>query len=142
MALCNYTYQIRNFPLRYLVDSQTLIFLSKARSEILNRNPITWTSTDTRLSIREFYENDPNHQIAINELVGGEQAYRDLLDHIGTVEELRREEGMQEAISELKTLMRKQRIEQNSSDLMKLSGSIGGELRKLFMEGKENLLWI
>ena len=42
------------------------------------------------------------------------------------MEGLRREEGMQEAISELKTLMRGQRIDQNSSDLMKLSGNLGG----------------
>ena len=42
------------------------------------------------------------------------------------VEELRHEEGMQESISELKTLMRGQRIEQNSSGLMKLSGNLGG----------------
>ena len=56
---------------------------------------------------------------------GGEQAFRDFLDHIGMVEELRHEEGMQESISELKTLMRGQRIEQNSSDLMKLSGNLG-----------------
>ena len=89
------------FPSHYLVDSQTLVFLSKARNEILNGNPITWTNTDTRLSIREFYENGLNHQIAINEL-GGEQAFRDFLDHIGMVEELRHEEGMQESISELK----------------------------------------
>ena len=91
------------------MDSQTLIFLSKVRNEIPQWNPVTWTSTDTRLPIRDFYENDLNQQIAINELGGG-QAYRDFLDHIGKVEELRHEEGMQESISELKTLMRGQRI--------------------------------
>ena len=69
----------------------------------------------------------------------GEQAYRDFLDHIGKVGELRHEEGTQESISELKTLMRGRRIEQNSSDLMELSGNLSGELRKLFfMIGKGN----
>ena len=69
---CDGTLQLHlantKFPLRYLVGSQTLIFLSKARNEILKRNPITWTNTDTRLSVRDFYENDLNQQIAINEL--------------------------------------------------------------------------
>ena len=111
---CDGTLQLHlaktKFPLRYLVDSQTLILLSKARNEILTRNPITRTNTDTRLPIRDFYENDLNQQIAINEL-GGEQAFRDFLDHIGMVEELRHEEGMRESISELKTLMHGQRID-------------------------------
>ena len=88
------------FPLHYLVDSQTSIFLSKARNEFLQRNPITWTNTDTRLSVREFYESDLNQQIASNELGG--QAYREFLDHLGRVEELKHEEGMKEAISEIK----------------------------------------
>ena len=72
---CDGTLQLHlantKFPLHYLVDSQTLIFLSKAGNEILKRNPITWTNTDTRLSVRDFYENDLNQQIAINELGGG-----------------------------------------------------------------------
>ena len=80
-------------PLRYLVCSQTLISLSNARNEILQRNPTTWASTDTRVPIRDFYENDLNQQIAISELGRG-KAYRDFLDHIGKAEELGREEGM------------------------------------------------
>ena len=56
------------FPLHYLVDSQKLIFVSKVRNGFLQRNLITWTNTDTRLSVREFYENDLNQQIANNEL--------------------------------------------------------------------------
>merc|ERR1712112_36235 len=137
---CDGTLQLHlanaKFPLRYLVGSQTLICLSKARNEILTRNPITWTNTDTRLSIRDFYENDLNQQIAINELGGG-QAFRDFLDHIGMVGELRHEEGMQESISELKTLMRGQRIEQNSSNLMKLSGNLGERITKTLLYGKK-----
>ena len=72
---CDGTLQLHvgstKFPLHYLVDSQTLIFLSKVRNEFLQRNPITWANTDTRLSVREFYENDLNQQIANNELGGG-----------------------------------------------------------------------
>ena len=67
----------------------------------------------------------------------GGQAFRDFLGHIGTVEELRHEKGMQESISELKTLMRGQRIEQNSSDLMKLSGNLGGRITKTLLYGKK-----
>ena len=52
------------------------------------------------------------------------------------VGELRHEEGMQESISELKTLMRAQRIEQNSSDLMKLPGNLGGGITKTVLYGK------
>ena len=68
---------------------------------------------------------------------GGEQAFRDFLDHIGMVEELRHEEGMRESISELKTLMRGQRIGQNSTDLMKLSGNLGGRITKILLYGKK-----
>ena len=68
---------------------------------------------------------------------GGEQAFRDFLDHIGMVEELRHEEGMQESISELKTLMHGQRIDQNSSNLMKLSGNLGERITKTLLYGKK-----
>merc|ERR1712112_463862 len=69
--------------------------------------------------------------MGINEL-GGEQAFRGFLDHIGVVEE-----GMQESISELKTLMRGQRIDQNSSDLTKLSGNLGERITKTLLYGKK-----
>ena len=59
------------------------------------------------------------------------------MDHIGKVEELRREEGMREAISELKTLMRKQRIGKNSSDLTKLPGSIDGGITQTLHGGRK-----
>ena len=65
------------------------------------------------------------------------QAFRDFLDHIGMVEELRHEEGMQESISELKTLMHGQRIEQNSSNIMKLSGNLGERITKTLLYGKK-----
>ena len=75
-----------------MVGSQALIFLPKARSGILQRNPITLANTDTGLHAREFYENGLNQQIAISEM-GAEQAYRDFLDHLGRVAELKHEEG-------------------------------------------------
>ena len=46
------------------------------------------------------------------------------------MEELRREEGMRESISELGTLTHGHRIGQNSSDLMKISGNLGGGITK------------
>ena len=42
------------FPIRYLVDSQALIFLSKVRNGYLQRNPTTWANTDTRLPVLDF----------------------------------------------------------------------------------------
>ena len=43
-------------PIRYLVDTQTLILLSELRNVILNRNQTTWANTDTRLTPKDFYE--------------------------------------------------------------------------------------
>ena len=42
-------------PIRYLVGSKTLIFLSKMRNGIPNRGKTTWPNTDTRLNSNEFY---------------------------------------------------------------------------------------
>ena len=58
-------------PIRYLVDSQALIFLSALGNGILNRNQTTWANTDTRLTPRSFYEPPINQKIAIRELGGG-----------------------------------------------------------------------
>ena len=69
----------------------------------------------------------------------GGQAYRDYLDHIGKVEELRHEEGTQEAISELKTLTRGQRIGGNSSDLLKLPGNLSEGITKSFFMGRKGI---
>ena len=44
---------------------------------------------------------------------------------------------MQEAISELKTLIHGHRIGQNSSDLMKLSGNLGERITKTLLYGKK-----
>ena len=44
---------------------------------------------------------------------------------------------MQEAISELKTLMRKHRIGKNSSGLMKLSGNLSERITKTLLYGRK-----
>ena len=44
------------FPMRYMVDSQNVNFLSKMRNAILNRNQTTWGNSDARLTPRAFYE--------------------------------------------------------------------------------------
>ena len=59
------------YPIHYLVDSQSLIFLSEMRNGILNRNPTTWDNADARLAPKAFYEPTLNRQIDIRELGGG-----------------------------------------------------------------------
>ena len=61
---------IAKSPLRYLVDSQTLIFASEMRNVILDRNKTTWSNKDATLSPKEFYEPDINRRIAIREIGG------------------------------------------------------------------------
>ena len=56
------------FLIRYMVDSQTLIVLSKMGNVILNRNQTPRTNTDTRLTPKVFFEPTTNHQIAIHEM--------------------------------------------------------------------------
>ena len=58
-------------PIHYLVDSQTLILLTRMRSEFLNRNQTTRANTDTRIKPQAFYEPDLQQRIAIRELGGG-----------------------------------------------------------------------
>ena len=91
-------------PLHYLVDSKTL-FLSKTRTEIPNRNKKAWPITDARLTPGGFYEPDINHRIAIRDL-GGVEAFNDFVEHLSRVEASKQEEVTQEAIAELKSLMR------------------------------------
>ena len=57
-------------PLHYLVDSQTLIFLSGMGNGISNRNKTTWPTAEARVTPREFYAPGLNQQIAIYELGG------------------------------------------------------------------------
>ena len=55
-------------PMRYLVDSHTLICLSEMRNVTSNRNKTTWSNADTGLTPNGFYERGVNQQIAIREL--------------------------------------------------------------------------
>ena len=67
----------------------------------------------------------------------GGQAYREFLDHLGRVEELKHEEGAKEAISEIKTLTRRQRIDRNSPDLAKLPGGLAERKQNSSLYGKQ-----
>ena len=68
------------FSIHYLVDSETLISLSKMRNELLNRNQTTWANADAMICPQTFYEPTINQQIAIRELGG---AFNDFMDHLG-----------------------------------------------------------
>ena len=58
-------------PIHYLVDSQTLVFLTEMRSEYLRGNQTTWGNTDTRILPVTFYEPDLQRRIAIREMGRG-----------------------------------------------------------------------
>ena len=66
------------FPINYLVDSQTIILLSKMRNVIPSRNQTTWGNTATRLTPKAFYEPTISQQIAVRDLGGG--AFIDFMD--------------------------------------------------------------
>ena len=113
------------------------------RSEIPNRNKSTGPHTDTRLNSAEFYEPCLNRQIAIRELVGGE-AFNDFMEHISQVRELKHDEGMQAAVTELESLMRGHRIGNNSAGNLKFRVLCRAELWKCFFtekEGNPPLVW-
>ena len=46
-------------PIHYLVDSQTLISLTKMRNEILNKNQTTLANTDTMIKPQTFLRTGP-----------------------------------------------------------------------------------
>ena len=50
--------------------------------------------------------------------------------------ESKREEGAQEEVTELKSLMRGQHIEQNSPDSLRISGSLNDRIAKTLIYGK------
>ena len=83
------------------------------RNVILNRNRTPWANTDTTASPEAFYEPRRNQQISIHEL-GGVEAFNDCTEHIGNLEELKREDGMGDVIAELKSLIRGHRVGYNS----------------------------
>ena len=115
-------------PLRYLVDSQTLVSMSKMRNVIPNRNITTWFNTDARLTPKTVYEPGINRKIAIREL--GVVAFNDFIGHLCQVGQLKREEGPQEAITELQCLMRGRNFGRNSSGNLRISGSSGDRILK------------
>ena len=68
-------------PVRYLTDSQTLVFLSKIRNAIFKRNKATWSDTYARLDPNEFFKENHNRQIATRELgLGG--SLKDFLEYL------------------------------------------------------------
>ena len=92
------------FAIHYLVDSQTLVFLTKMRNAYLSGNQTTWANTDTRLRPLMFYEPDLHRRIAIH-VMGGGGEFNDFINHLGNMEELKHEKGMEESIAELKSLI-------------------------------------
>ena len=117
------------FPIRYLVDSQKLICLSKIRNVISNRNQATWTNTDTRTSPRAFYEPTHNQKIDVHEM-GGVGAFNDFAGRLGNMGDLKRDEGAGDAVAESKSLIRGKRVESNSADNEKIAGSSDGRIAK------------
>ena len=123
-------------PIHYLVDSQTIISLTKMRNEILNKNQTTWANADTRIKPRTFYAPGINRKISIREMGGGE-AFNDFTDHLGDMEDLKHEQGTKEAIVEMRSLIHGQRMGINSPDKPKISGSLAGRITKTLIYGGE-----
>ena len=65
------------------------------------------------------------------------EAFKDFVERLSPVGELKREEGPKEAITELKSLMRGQLIGDNSSGNLKMSGSLSGRITKTPIHGEE-----
>ena len=92
------------FPIRYLVDSQTLVFLTKMRNEYLRGDQTTWANTDTGIRPLTFYEPDLHRRIAIRELGWGDE-FNDFVNRLGNTNDLKHAKGMKESIVELKSLI-------------------------------------
>ena len=58
------------FPMCYLADSQTVVFLTKIRKGILQNKQTPWANTETRLGPNVFLKEELNRQIAPGELGG------------------------------------------------------------------------
>ena len=89
---------IARSPIRYLVEAQTLIFLSKMMNGISNRNKTTRPNAGTGLNPGEFYEQGVSQKIAIREM-GGAESYNDFAGRLSNAEESTREEGAAGAIT-------------------------------------------
>ena len=125
------------FPIHCVVVAQTLIFLSGMGNGILNRNQTTWENTDTRLIPQAFYEPTHNQKIPIREMWwwwrGG--SLNDSMDRLCNMGELKHEEGMEDAILELKSLIRGQRMGSNPADRPEITGSLAGRIAKTLIYG-------
>ena len=65
-------------------------------------------------------------------------AFNDFMGNLGKVEELKRDEGARDAISELKSLIRSRLIENNSGGVtQKISGSLSGRILEMLIYGEE-----
>ena len=59
------------------------------------------------------------------------------MEHLGQVGGLKREEGMQYAITELKSLLRGEKVDINSACSSKIPVSLPGRIANAFLYGKE-----
>ena len=91
---------------------------------------------DTRLNAVEFYEPRINQGIIIHDL-GGVEAFNGFAERLRQVGELKHEQGTKEAITELKSLMRWHRVENNSARNSEISGSLSGRIAETSIYGKE-----
>ena len=105
------------------------------RSGIPNRNLATWADADTRLTPDGFYEPGINLPIAIREL-GGVESFNGFVGRLSQVGELKKEEGTTEEITESEYLMRGKRIGRNSSDNLRISGSLNDRISQTLIYGK------
>ena len=122
------------FRLRYSVDPQTLISMSKMRNGIPNRNITPRPNADARLSPKEFYDTGINQIIAIREM--GVESFNDSIGDLGQVRDSEHEEGSQEGITELGSLMRGDHFGRNSSVNLRVSGSLKGRIAKTRIYGE------
>ena len=99
-----------------------------------NRNQTTWTNTDTRASPRAFYEPTHNQEISIREL-GAVGALSDFMGGLGNMGFKTRRRAKDD-ITGSKSLIIGHRIERNSADNPKISGSLAGRIAKTLIYGK------
>ena len=72
--------------------------------------------------------------------MGGVGAVSDSMGHLSQVEELKHEEGAQEEITELKSLMRGHQIGGNSPGNLRISGSLMGRIATTLNYGERKAL--
>ena len=100
------------FPIHYLAGSQTLVFLTKMRNGYLRGNQTTRVNADTRIPPLTFYEPDLRRRFDVREMGGG--AFNDVIGRLGNMGEVKHEKGMGKSIVESESLIRGQRVYNNS----------------------------